>query len=115
MKRGQIIGLSFLLILGAYIYYQSATFREGPIIAIESPSNGATVTDSLVRIEGYAKNISRISMNGDQIFTDENHRFSEELLVSPGYTIITINALDRFNRSVEQKLELIYNNAKEEN
>jgi capsule polysaccharide export protein KpsE/RkpR len=105
----KVIGIIFLatLIFG-YALFQARNIILGPVIEIRSPQNGASLDNSLVEIKGKAKNISRISMNGNQIFTDNEGMFSEKLLLSYGYNIITIKVQDRFNRELERKLELIY-------
>lgn len=98
----------FIIIIIGYALFQARSIATGPIINIHSPQNGASVDTSLIEINGVAKHISHISMNGRQIFTDDKGVFNEELLLSYGYNIITIRAKDRFNREVTEELELIY-------
>lgn len=105
----KIVGIIFIVItIFGYASFQAKDIILGPIIEIHSPQNGMSVEESLVEIKGKVKNISYISMNGNQIFTDDNGIFSEKLLLSYGYNIITIKVQDRFDREVEKKLELIY-------
>jgi hypothetical protein len=59
-------------------------------------------------VVGEAKNVSYLSLNGRQIFTDESGTFSEKLLLPYGYTIMTLKARDRFGRSRTYTLELVY-------
>ena len=98
--------VSFSLIV--LIFFQSREFLSGPTIEIRAPSNGATLSTSLIHIEGIAKRVSFITLNDRQIYVDENGKISEELLLQYGYNIISIKATDRFNRKVEKRLELIY-------
>ncbi len=98
----------FVIIISGYAFFQARNIVLGPVIEITEPKNGISVEDSLIEIKGYAKNISHISMNGRQIFTDDKGVFGEKLLLSYGYNIITIKVADRFNRDIEKKLELIY-------
>lgn len=102
-----LIALSAIIIFG-YAFYQARNIISGPIIKIQNPKNGETLERSLVNIEGTAENISHISMNDRQIFTNEQGEFSEKLLLSYGYNIITIRVKDRFGRQTEEILELIY-------
>lgn len=102
-----LIILFVVFILG-YALFQAQNIILGPIIKIESPINGDSLDHSLVTISGVAKNISHISMNDTQIFTDDKGVFTEKLLLSYGYNIITIKATDRFNREVVKTLELMY-------
>jgi hypothetical protein len=105
----KVAGMIFLatLIFG-YALFQARNIILGPVIEIRSPENGASMEESLIEIKGKVKNISRISMNGNQIFTDSEGMFSEKLLLSYGYNIITIKVMDRFDREIEKVLELIY-------
>jgi hypothetical protein len=102
-----IVGIFIITIFG-YAFFQARNIISGPIIKIHAPLNGASFNNSLIKIKGIAKNISYISMNDRQIFTNENGEFGEKLLLSDGYNIITIKAEDRFGRKTESKLELIY-------
>ena len=102
-----LISIFAIIILG-YSLFQARNIVSGPIIEIKSPQNGSSLEHSLIEIKGKAKNISHISMNGRQIFTDDKGIFSEKLLLSYGYNIITIKAQDRFDREIEKNLELIY-------
>jgi predicted ATPase len=80
----------------------------GPVISISEPSNGATLTSSLIEVLGTTKNISSINLNDRQIFINESGAFEEKLLLSPGYNIITFRAEDRFGRKTQKVLELVY-------
>lgn len=105
----KIIGIIFIAVLiSGYAIFQARNIILGPIIEIYFPKNGMSIEESLIEIKGKVKNISHISMNGNQIFTDSEGMFNEKLLLSYGYNIITIKVQDRFNREVEKKLELIY-------
>jgi hypothetical protein len=103
-----VVTLLLLGIIGTYSYYKFRDYILGPQITIESPENGATLAEPLIDIRGVAKNIAFITLNDGQIFVDEKGHFDEKLLVSPGYTIMKLWAKDRFGRTIEKKLELVY-------
>lgn len=105
--RTLIVVLVVLFIVG-YAYFRSESLILGPKIEIESPVNGETLENQLVKIEGRAARIATIFMNGRQIFTDQSGHFSEPLLLSYGYNIIKLTAQDKFGRSVSQTVELIF-------
>lgn len=90
----------------SYAVYRSKNFIEGPVITITSPTNGATVGPDSVTIEGVIKNATAITLNGGKIFLDENGNFKQKILVAPGYTIITLQAEDRYKRATKKTLEL---------
>ncbi len=100
--------LIFVLIIGAYSFYQARKLIAGPEINIKSPQNGATVSQPLIEIIGTASNIKDISLDDRPIFIDQQGNFDEKLLLPPGYTIITLKAHDRFKNYIEKTLDLYY-------
>lgn len=101
-------GLFVLLIIG-YSIYQAQDFWAGPEVEISTPADGAVTTKPLIHISGSTKRISFLSLNGRQIFTDRNGKFSEALLLAPGYNIITLAADDSFGRRAEEQLRIVFN------
>lgn len=80
----------------------------GPEIIIFEPRNGSTIATSTVLIRGQALRIQDISLNNRPILIDEQGNFSETLLLFPGYNVSLISAQDKFDRTIEYKLELVY-------
>jgi len=95
-------------ILAGYAYFESRAFLGGPQITVVTPENGATVEDDLIMITGTAQHISHITMNGRQIFVDTAGKFAEQYILSYGYNVITVAVEDRYGRTHEEHLELIY-------
>jgi len=98
-----------LLLLATYAVFQARFLLLGPQISIENPRDGALVSQSIVTISGMAYNVSRITLNGRQIFTDQSGAWEEKLLVSPGVSIMTVEVRDRFGRESEESVRVIYN------
>ncbi len=101
-------GVLFALLLLIFIYHQTRGLFVGTSIIITSPQNGSLVQNPVLTITGTAKKVAFISLNGRQIFTNEDGTFEESLLLAPGYTIITLSAEDAFKRKIEKKLEVVY-------
>jgi len=97
----------FFILIIVYALFQGSKIIIGPTIKIYSPENGATFSQSLIEIEGVAKNISYINLNNRPIFTDKNGYFKEKFLLSPGYNIIKLDARDKFKNHTEKVLELV--------
>lgn len=97
-----------IAVIAGYGAFRSKNLVLGPELALSHPSNGALVSDSLVEIRGNAKNISFLTLNDDKIFTDESGDFSERVLLSYGYNVMTLKARDRFGREAVERIELIY-------
>lgn len=100
--------LSFLgLVIIGYTAFQANKIIRGPIINIDFPKNGSTINSTLVEISGTAKNIAYINLNDRKIYTDIDGHFKEELLLSPGYNIIKLDARDKFGSYTEKHLKLV--------
>ena len=98
----------FIALIG-YSLYNSRILIKGPEIIITEPSNGSVIEDSpLIRVKGSATNIAFIELNGKQINVNEDSVFDEPTLLYPGYNVITISAVDKFERNITEKIELVY-------
>ncbi len=95
--------------IAGYSYFQSRNLIRGPLVSLSMLPTGSTVASALVAVKGTASNISFISLNDRQIFVDKDGKFNEELLLSPGYNMWTIQAKDKFGRIVTKKIELVFN------
>ena len=112
-KNMNRINAKFVLIavvvgfLGIYFLYQARGYLLGPRITLDSPAPGEIIHNSYLKVEGQALNVSSLSLNGRQIFTDERGFFSEGLLLARGYNIIELTATDKFSRVRKEKREVI--------
>lgn len=99
--------LVLFLVIITYALFQGSKIITGPIIKVYSPSNGATFNQSLIEIEGVGKNISYINLDDRPIFTDKNGYFKEKFLLSPGYNVIKLDAMDKFKNKTEKIIEVV--------
>ncbi len=111
MRNATIIRKSLLiflfLIIVAYSIFQAQKIIKGPSIKVFSPKTGTTYNQTLIEVEGVAKNISYLNMNGKPIFTDKTGYFKEKYLLSPGYNVIQLDAQDKFKKYTKEKLEIV--------
>lgn len=96
-----------ILSFGFYGISKSWGFLNGPEIIIESPVDFQKANNSYMEIKGKAEYVSSLYLNGNQIFTDENGNFKENLLLAKGYNIIIIEAQDKFGRTTKEKREIV--------
>ncbi|PIW96969.1 hypothetical protein COZ82_02150 [Candidatus Kaiserbacteria bacterium CG_4_8_14_3_um_filter_38_9] len=102
-----ILVIVILGILLSYIIFQARFMIEGPqITLIHEPDR--LQNERIITLSGTAKNITEISLNGRQIFTDEYGHFDEALVLENGYTINTLAAIDRYGRQVQVVRPFIY-------
>lgn len=101
----------FAIIVVIVIIYSFFSFRdyiEGPKIIINEPLNGSTFSTSTVTIKGQVLRIQDVTLNNKPILIDTAGNFSEVLMLLPGYNVSLISAKDKFNRTIEYKLEFVY-------
>jgi hypothetical protein len=109
--KSLIVGILVLAFI-SYAGFQARFVILGPRVEITSHKNGEVVENPLVTIEGKATNISWISLNGRQIFTDEKGYWSEDLVVSKGINVVTVKVKGKMGEGVEKEksVQIIYNN-----
>lgn len=102
-RKRLMIASSVLILVGIASYgaYQARAYLSGPHLIIESKTREGW----LMALAGTAERIAFLSLQGKQIFTDENGRWQETLLLLPGYNNITVAATDRFGRKTEKHFE----------
>ncbi len=102
------VALGAIAIVLGYGAYRAKDFAEGPTITVDAPQDGRVFSESLVTLSGTAHNLSFLTLNDSKIFTDESGTWSERILLSKGYNVLTLKAQDRFGRTEVNTLQLIY-------
>ena len=111
MQQKRLFTLFGILILSgiiAFAYFNSRQYFTGPQLTITSPENGAHFEDPFITIAGTAENTSFIRLNGNPVFVNEANQFEQQLLLSPGTSIMKLEATDRFDRRVERLFSVTY-------
>jgi hypothetical protein len=103
-----VVVIIFVTIVVGYSFFQARKILGGPQIKIDEPQNGTVFEEPLVVIRGRTRNINSIFLNDRPIFIDDEGYLSEKLLLSAGYNIIELQAKDRFGKTTEERLELVY-------
>lgn len=62
---------------------------------------------SLSVIKGTAEKATHITINGREIFIDKEGNFSEAIYLLPGYSVVSINAEDKFGKTAEKQFQLV--------
>jgi len=105
-----ILILFSIFIVIAYIRKNTYNLVQGPVLNIEEPKDGTSYREPLINILGTVKNSAFISINGRQVFVDEENRINDKLLLLPGYNIIEIKTEDRFGKKSQKNIDVIYLN-----
>jgi hypothetical protein len=110
MMRTIVGGVLICLVVAGLLLYtgwQARFLLAGPQVTFtnELPF---TQAERVVYLEGNAENIVRMTLNGRQIYTDETGHFREMVVLENGYTTATIEAHDRYGRTVQTSQAFVY-------
>jgi len=108
--RSAVLGglvLAGILLILIYVSYQARFLIVGPQITLTNDSP-ILQNQRAVTLEGSATNISRVWLNDRPIFTDPNGNFSTDVVLQNGYTILTLEAEDRYGRQTSLTQEFVY-------
>ena len=98
----RILGVLAAVIVIAYSAYAAYPYLRGPILVVNQPSFGTTTT-----ITGHTIRVSALAVDGLPVPLDEEGSFTVERAYPPGYTVVTVRAVDRFGRSIERTLTFV--------
>ncbi len=107
----QIALVVFFVVVIIYAYYESRGLLFGPKINL--PTESQEVHEPFIRIKGKADRISSLSLNGKQIPVTEQGEFDEPYLLSPGLNRILLDATDKYGRSRQSVMQVVYTPADE--
>jgi hypothetical protein len=96
----------FLLIL-VYAFFTSKGVIFGVKIKNVNLVDGLTVTESVIKVSGNAKNATELTLNGREISIDQAGNFEETIALLPGYNVINLKALDKFGNKDQKNYKLI--------
>ncbi len=100
---GVLLGVFFL----TYAVYQARNLIQGPTITLSAEVEIVQSARGLT-ISGIARNVVVLRMNGKEIYTNERGAFEHTLTLENGYTIMTLEAEDRYGRKTDLTRSFIY-------
>ncbi len=100
-----VIFFSFIIV---YAFFRSHDLIVGVKIKDVNIVDGSTVTESVLRVTGNAKNAVNLTLNGREISIDQKGNFDETIALLAGYNVLNIRAMDRFQYSDEKNYQLIH-------
>lgn len=104
IKRVLVV-LAVVIVVG-YSYFVLYGLLRGPRIILSTPEDGFSTTTPFISISGVAIHSNNLTINGAATPLDLDGNFRSQLILAPGYNIMTITAQDRYNRTVEKNLEI---------
>jgi hypothetical protein len=105
-KIGKWFFVALIVLIMFYFSTRVFNFVTGPRIQIYSPLPGQIIKTPTYTITGNIKNAKSIKINGKEISIDEKGNFKEEIIIKSPYTLIVIDAVDKYGKFKEQTLEV---------
>lgn len=98
-KKIVSIGLVSLLFLVILLYATSRTsfLSQGVSLSVSNLTNGQTLSESVLMLEGTAKRAVRLTINDRELLIDETGAWTDIFVASPGYNTLVFKAEDKFN------------------
>lgn len=102
-----VFGILLAFLVLSYVIFQARFFIAGPQVVLTGELS-IIQNERSVTLEGNAQNITEITLNGRTISTDESGTFQESVVLENGYTIVSIQAKDRYGRETVLEREFVY-------
>lgn len=90
-----------------YSFFALKDVLRGPRIDIETPESGYSTTTQMIGVSGRVFRGNLFFINNATTTIDLEGNFSEQLLLSSGYNIMTLEARDRYGRTRSETIEMI--------
>jgi hypothetical protein len=90
-----------------YVQFQARNILLGPTITL-SDTPATIQHERTLTLSGRAGNIVKLTVNGREIHTNERGEFTQALVLENGYTVVTLEAQDRFGRGTTLTREYVY-------
>lgn len=109
LKLGALVGLIVLAI--SYASWQARHLITGPEISLLAEPE-VRQDERVVQLRGIATNVTTLLLNGKPIRIDRKGMFDVGVVLENGYTIMSIEAEDRYGRTTRLERSFVYQGEK---
>lgn len=102
----KILTILGILIVVGYSFFALKDVLRGPRINIIAPQSGYATTTQMIIVSGKVLRGNLFFINNATTTIDLDGNFSEQLLLSSGYNIMTLEAYDRYKRTSTKTIEI---------
>jgi hypothetical protein len=97
----------FFLFIIVYAFFRSHDLIFGVKIKNVNLTDGATLSENVLKVTGNAKNAVKLTLNGREISIDQSGNFNETITLLKGYNTVSIRAVDQFEYSDEKNYKIM--------
>lgn len=104
-----IAGLALFGFLSmSYLYFQVSSLKRPPRLEIFSPKTDLTTGGAVLLVHGTTEPGSSVYLNDQMIVVDAKGEFRENLSLAPGTNLLTIRAVNKFDKSNSASRTIVY-------
>lgn len=92
------IGTVITLVL-ALVVYNMRDMVFGTPLQVVTAQDGATLEDTFLPLTGMARHARELLINGRTVAIDRSGKFTDAIILSPGYNIVEVALKDRFGNT----------------
>lgn len=92
----------FLVLVLIFALSRAYGLIQGPVIELNTAVLASEISDGFVVLQGKVYRNAYFAINGRVVAPEQNGNFEERLFLTPGHTIMTIQARDRFDRTTQE-------------
>lgn len=97
-----------------YLYFQVSSLKRSPRLEIVSPETDLTTNQAVLLLQGTTEPGSNIYLNNQRIVVDAQGEFRENLSLAPGSNLLTIRAVNKFEKSNSVTRTIVYSEGSRE-
>ncbi len=99
-----IVGFFVLSAAGLYLYFSVDNFVSSPWVVVDEPVYGSTIENDKVVVRGKTRNNSRVFINEQQIFVNDDGTFESEINLTQGVNTINVRSINKFNKESDEQI-----------
>ncbi len=114
-----VVVVIFLVLsaVGLYLYFSVDNFVSSPWVVVDAPAHGSIIKSNKVIVRGKTKSNSRVFINEQQIFVNDDGTFENEINLTQGINTINVRSVNKFDKESNKQIivDAIYKIPKEQN
>lgn len=106
-----LIALIAVVFLGlaAYLIFQYFSLVKSPFLKITFPTDGATVSQEVINVNGQTDADALLTVNGDSVLLQDDGVFEHQLILFKGENQIIIEATSKNGKKTKNQLKVFLN------
>lgn len=95
----RIIITALIMAVCGLVFYNIRDMVFGTPLKVVAATDGATLDDTFLPLSGVARHAQQLLINGRTVAIDRTGKFTDAIILSPGYNIVEVALKDRFGNT----------------